>query len=196
MAVFTDDFNRADQDLSDSANWGPTDPYIEIVSNQVECTSSANGFVRPPDTGSADHYAQAEVANTSIGSFPVCVRATDISNYFGAWWTGSAFQVYRRQSGSFTGPIITHSATVATSDVVKIEVSGNNIELFVNGSPVGSTSDSFNNTETYCGIHGRVVELMIDNWESDALGGGGAAYYRHVPIIGPFGGAFQGPFSG
>jgi hypothetical protein len=194
--AFTDDFNRSDENLEASASWtlidGPAGG-ARVVSNvlKINTTNSVCSY-SCPDQGSADHYTQA-VWNTLAYGF-TSIRLTDGNNFIGVRHEGTDWQVYKRDTGSFS-LIGSYTVGLTGGDIAYLEGNGNDITLKVNGTTrVGPTSETFNNTETTQGVCPRsvVVTNWIDDFEAGALAAGGATG-KSNPLSGPLGGCLSGP---
>lgn len=190
--AFTDDFNRADENLETSSNWTRVDGAagaLQVVSNRLHQTSGTESLYTSPDTGSGDHYAQCEDWRSGFSwtGFLV-VRATDANNWVGVRATGSGYEVYRKKAGSFFGPDVWSGAN-SNGDVCYLEASGSDIVVKINGTTRITVTDSFSSSVTTAGFICRGnIGQTADNFESDALGGGGggganAAYYRHQQAV-------------
>lgn len=179
MAVFTDDFTGAeDQALEARTGWTKVDAGLSMAfinaSNQIKFASGADISYTAPDTGSADHYAECDLLSGAVGKgfFPLCVRVTDINNFIGIRLFGGDCELFVRNGGSFT---FLGEATGA-ADTYRIEASGNDIEVFKGGVSLLTASTALHNTVQTPGTVRRANDgdPVLDNWESDALGGGGA----------------------
>lgn len=172
--MFTDDFNRADEDLEDSADWTQIDTNAgaaTIVSNVL--TSTQTGGVQSylcPDQGSADHYSQG-VIKTGGGTFPCCVRMTNGNNFIGARHTGGDWELFKRVSGSFT-LLGDFTASLVSGDILRVDADGNDITVKINATlRIGPITETFNNTETRQGLSPRstVTSDWMDDFEADSL---------------------------
>ena len=171
---FTDNFNRADENLEADANWTLVDGAaggLKIVSNVLKVdTTQSTGSYHCPDQSTTDHYTQC-VFNSSAESF-LLIRADSGSNFIGLRHTSGAWQAYKRVSGGFT-LLGSYTATLTGGDVGYIEAdSGDNITAKVNGIVrVGPLSETYNNTITRQGLSPRnsVIANWIGDFEAGAL---------------------------
>jgi len=148
----------------------------DIQSNQLAITavgSATETLYQCPSQGSANHYSQCVLRNTSWDSSFLCVRATDQANFIGVRYNaGTTYQVYKRNAGTFT---LLGSYVVAASvgDVLKIEVnSSNEIRFYLNTTlRVGPVTDSFNSTEVRQGVLARaeILNPWLDSFEAAAI---------------------------
>jgi len=178
--VFTDSFTRSAENLSVSSNWTLVDGLATAAqvdtSNRVKF-GSGTGSHQCPDQGSSAHYTQVERIATTVNRayFECCVRLTDSNNFIGARYEASKWELYKRDTGSFT--LLGSDAVTGASnpDTLYLEVdSGNNYVVKVNGSTsISGVSDSFNSTETRQGLVTRndTASPAIDDFEADALSG-------------------------
>lgn len=180
MSAFTDNFTGTSGDTLESrTGWtrvGGAAGACQINgSNQLGYPAAvADTLYRPPDTGSADHYGQADTAyaaSLAAFCFPICVRATDASNYIGFRLrnTGTTMRnISKDVAGTFT--VIASDNTDPGNGTYKLKASGNTITLDFNGVNVFTVTESAFNTITFPGIAVRAspaIPAMIDNWQSD-----------------------------
>jgi len=173
--AFTDDFNRTNEDLEDSADWDLVDGAAgaaRVFGNVVICdTGQSSGSYRCPDQASANHYAQAAIRNSG-NAFPVVCRMTDGSNGFGLRHEGTHWQLYKQDTGSFTQLGSNYTAALVAGDIGRIECDGNDITVKINGTTrIGPITDSFNNTETRQGVWPRsnTISDWFDDFEAGTL---------------------------
>lgn len=186
MAVFTDDFTGAEnQPLGARTGWtkvgaSTVESIYVNAANQLKYGSDDEVAYTAPDTGSADHYAECDLLSGAVGKgfFPLCVRVTDEDNWVGARLSGGDLEVYTRNGGSFSQL----GEEPGGADTYRIEASGNDIEVFKGGVSLLTVSTALHNTVQTPGMVRRANsgDPVLDNWESDALGGGGGAT---IPIF-------------
>lgn len=178
--VFTDNFNRSNENLEASADWtrsGGSAGDAEVNSNKVKCdtTNSTGSAYQCPDQGSADHYSEG-VANAAGFGFPVCVRLTDANNFIGCRRnTISQVSMLKRVGGSFT-TLATKGISSSTGNItLRIEAEGNDLRWYVGGVLETTVVDSFNNSETRQGLVARVSirDDFLDDFEADTIAGSG-----------------------
>lgn len=180
MTAFTDNFTGTSGDTLESrAGWTRVDGAAGTGqingSNQLKTViTGGDTAYRTPDTGSADHYAQADFVYSSSSAafdYPVCVRITNNANYIGFRLRDTV--TTKRQLSK----MVASSQTILASDntdpgngTYKLKGSGNTITVDYNSVNVFSVTESFNNTVTFNGMCLRItgVDPLIDNWQSDA----------------------------
>lgn len=177
--TFTDDFNRPNEGLEASANWTRVDGAANaaaIQSNEVYQFSTTNSAYQCPDQATPDHYTQVvsrDATPVATNGFYCCTRVTDSNNFFGVRHNNTAYQLYKRNAGSFT---LIGSYTVGHSDgdIVRLESDSSDVHTFkLNGTTrVTSSTDTFNNTETRQGL---VVRTNSGRWFDDFEAGALAA---------------------
>lgn len=177
--MFTDNFNRANENLEASANWTIADgtaAALTVTTNAIETHTNTDTLYVCPDQGSANHYSQASrsPSATSENGFPLVVRATDAINYIGVRLrdAGATIELYKRDAGAFT-LLDNYSYTHSAGDVWKLEATANTITVYVNTVSVISVTESFNNTETRQGILCRDTSITtwLDDFEADVTYG-------------------------
>jgi lysophospholipase L1-like esterase len=164
-AIFSDDFQRADQNLEASANWtllsGGIAGGITISSNEpfVNDTSTGGSPYTCPDIGSADMYVQASMPDNATGAASfLCLRLQDQNNWLGVRYVQSnaTLEIYKRVAGTLTR-VASCTYKIVDGDVFKYEQYGNNAVLRINGDvrigPVGI--GSLFTSVTKAGLVGR-----------------------------------------
>lgn len=179
-ATITDNFNRANEALGDSANWSEVQGGFNIVSNQVATGSNATaGQWRSAryeaDLDSDDHYAEIEWLtaenSNSLGAVTCRYSPSAATYYLGG----------QRQSQSRIDKVVTGSITsLATgsggtpSKTVKLEVDGSALELFFNDVSALNTTDTSITGNLRAGIAGHTSSAHTgDNFEAGDLAAGG-----------------------
>lgn len=163
--AFSDDFNRANENLGASANWtvvtGVADAAV-ISSNQLATnTTQTNGLIVSPDEGSADHSVEWTLQNVYTHSY-VAVRATDGDNFIGARGWDNKWHIDKCVAGTWTYAHGEWLSAPVSGDVARLECVGDTIKLFVNDVERISVTDAFNNTETRQGI--VPINSSVDPW--------------------------------
>lgn len=188
MAVFTDNFTGTDGDqLGSRTGWtlaSGNNNGCEILSNQlrgVHTSTTGSGFTAP-DTGSPDHYAQGRILVGTSNGFPLCCRLSDASNWgvgIRTFSSGANLDVYQRSGGSFTqlGSSIAITGW-STATVFKVQVVGTTITVYQDGVSIGTRTASVNASVQTPGVNQRstAYSAWLDDWESDAVGGGATTY--------------------
>jgi pectate lyase len=149
-AVFTDDFNRADQSVSVSANWGSITSMssLSIVSNTVSNagTNTTRGNRVVTGTWPDNQYAQLVVLAVNEGSGSrvanVGVRAASAAQswyHFGL--NPSGWVLIRRDAGIST-TLASSEFTVSLPHTIRIEAVGSSIRGYIDGVLVANATDS------------------------------------------------------
>jgi len=183
--TFTDDFNRADENVEADANWtrvGGVAGDAKIVSNVVKCdtTASTAGAYQCPDQGAGAKYTQSIVGTDNTAeAFLAALRVTDGSNFIGLRNAGAAWQAYKRVTGTFT-LLGSYAVVASASDVAYIEEDGSdNFDCKINTVSRITFTDTFNNTETRQGYLPRntIRNFWLNNFEAGLLAAGNPWYY-------------------
>lgn len=146
----TDTFNRADNASSmgnaDTGQmWVPNSGTWGISANRAYETGVAGvQATTVVDSGMSDCYV--EVTLTTFDDTGLCFRSTDDNNYF--LTNGST--LFRKQGGVYGG--IGGIGGILSGDVLKVELNGSSIKVYVNGSLALSVTDTFNQTATKHGL--------------------------------------------
>lgn len=178
-SIFTDSFDRANENLEASANWTlmtGTAAAAVVASNAL--TLAGSGKTNPtiytaPDTGSVDHFAEAVVNSVAaLNSLHIAVRVNANGDYIGVRARSTTgYQVFQSVGGTLTQILV--AGTVAAGNIVRLAVAGNAVALFINGAQSGATVSTTVTTGTKPGIviRGENVTGVQDNWRSGAGSG-------------------------
>lgn len=146
-ALFTDDFNRANGALG-SPDWSVISANLTVDSNQLQ--GGGGKALRSADCFTDDMFSQVTIGSSTGGTFTLYVRTgstswptivVNVTPSSGNWAivtdpTSSGGDHTTRASGS------AGSGVVVAGVVVRLEALGNVYSLKVNGSSVGSWTDS------------------------------------------------------
>lgn len=173
MAVLaTDNFNRADAGLG-GPDWATVTGMgnLSVVSNVIAGTSGADrGSYHVGVTWPADQYSQCVAtlsggANADGGALVRC-DSSSATFYLGTFGSYGTVGLYKCVSGSYT-TLATTSRTLVAGDVLRLEVSGSNLNLKMNGVSVLTATDS----AITAGAPGMYFYQCdgIDDWEGGDL---------------------------
>lgn len=124
-------------------NGGSVYPFVAATRSVATVTSAATGIWLGVTFGST------VPSGTDAG---IVFRMVDLTSYWRAGMTG----LYK-VTGSSAALVGNYSTPCAPGDRLVVQLSGNNITVFRNGSQVLTTTDSYNSTAT---IHGIAVEAV------------------------------------
>jgi hypothetical protein len=180
---FRDSFNRADQDLVESADWRlaaddrregkPGDFAVRNQKLAIFNTAYHGAAYASPDCGFADHYVQATVEHIPryYNGMLAC-RLANLSNLIGVEFKNDRIALYELAMGRFQelGFI---STPPMVRDVIRLEVKGVDATVKKNGiAIIGPKTTAVTNAAwTSCGLLARslAVEPWIDNYEAGPL---------------------------
>jgi len=171
VATLSDAFNRADNSSSlGTADTGQTWTALNgtwgIDTNKARNYSPGTQAFATVDTGSANITAQLVVTGGTSSGGGITFRAVDLNNLWFTECDSGQMLLYRVQSGSYT-QIITGMPAVSSGDVIQVITQGNLITIFRNGSQVGQTTQSFNNTATKHGLRDYGGAIRLDDFTLD-----------------------------
>lgn len=186
--TFTDNFTEAGDSIDLAAHtpsgggaWTRVDGSASMAIcdkdfNTLVCnTVDGNGALyQCDDQADVEQYVQFNVVLANASAF-VCNRATDRLNYIGCRSNGATakLQLFRRVTGTLTQLGSNGATTVVATDLVRLESSGNNHTVYLNGvSQLGPSTESAHNTVTRQGVNARTnnASSWIDNFEAGTLG--------------------------
>lgn len=192
MPTFSDDFNRADENLEASANWTRVDGVagaLGVRSNAMAQLNVTDTAYRSPDQGSTDHFTQATQASavTAWGGF-MCVKLTDSNNFIGIRWAGAGngVDLFQRVGGGFLSLGNAGAATFNQGAVAYIETNAGNITVKADGvTKIGPTANANFPTITRGGFVSRsTTNPTLDLYSNGTLGGGGGGSAGKQPLLG------------
>lgn len=170
----SDLFNRANNaDLGATWDVLPTITNCQIVSNRVRagslgnanCSESYNGVTWPNDQYSEITCGTITGTNGSVGAAVRC-SITDWSQYI-VLCTSAAFDLIKFVAGSFTSLGTYNTTGAVIGDVVRIEVQGTTLNVYVNTVlRIGPVTDS-DIASGRAGIYAEDAtagEHEIDSW--------------------------------
>lgn len=170
-ASIADSFTRTDSTSNLGGSWGTTAGTWGIRSNTAYPVSQpGSGFAYAPyPVGASDGTASVDLVGTAIdtGANGLMVRGTDPNNYFGFRLGGNQVQPYKVVAGATNGlPSIpaTHNNTGPVT--LSVQMSGSTFTVKLNGTTVGTFTDTFNQTATNHGLWapGTDVNSSLDNF--------------------------------
>lgn len=160
-ATITEDWNTADQDSPDvDLNWTEVVGDWDVVSNKIRLISTAGAYSlrAEHDLDSADHYAQADVtwsatANRGGTAVRFAAAAETFYNGFGIANTDNA--VIRKTVAGTPTDLASVARTIgAETLLVRTEVSGSSLKLFIAGVEVTSVTDTSITGNLRTGLYG------------------------------------------
>lgn len=168
--LVTDSFDRADDASSlGNADTGQTWQVHgtgSILTNRARFAalgSSPTAGLAWIHSGSGDGVV--EITFSTVNNFGLLVfRLSDVNNYLAFEGTGGVGQrVIKREAGT-VGSVVVFGGSVVAGDVITIALNGTAIDVEKNGSGLGSTSSSFNQTADGHGFgcHGNVGHRWDD----------------------------------
>jgi hypothetical protein len=192
MAVYTDDFNRANAGSLGSP-WSDIAGVWNIDTNAAKSTTEdlAN-FSMYVQTYSNDQYSKATYVTNATSYAAVGVRMSFSGgviayvlfvNPSGAGWD---LQEYPAGSSLASG-----ADTFSNGDIMEVRAVGTTISAWKNGVQIGSATDAtIASGNAGIGAYqvGDVAEVFIDDWEGGDIGGSSTANL----LSGKFGGLLKG----
>ena len=176
----SDNFNRADASTVGS-NW--TDQLAAhpagIFSNAVDVTTTGNINIEWYDaiTWPDDQYSQATVVAVAAHTWAVGVRIPDSPNQDTGYWGGcnnndsgnNNRRIWKDSGGSFVN-LASEAVNITAGDVVKLQVVGTTLKLFVNGDERLSVEDStYSSGNAGFGLFTSATDVsLLDDWSGGA----------------------------
>jgi hypothetical protein len=170
---WSDDFNRGDSDPA-GGDWvtSPSHGNVAIESNQLRGSVEAapGGGAYYNKTFDSNQYSQAKVA--VMQNVGVCVRMDDtVQSYYRFQVVSTVLATLGKYvSGTWTQIGADITGTYAANDVIRLEVSGNKLTCFQNGTIIrvdfdGSLTGGYPGVRFY-----NVAGARLDDWEGGSLG--------------------------
>jgi len=164
--LLKDRFNRTGSSLG-TADVGGTwvvagGGTFNIFGNFAHYVTGGTDSQATLDAGTADVTAQVScITNQDDG---LVFRFSDTNNFWVAILASNIVYLYKRVAGTYS---LVNSASVSTAlgrSSLTICASGDNISVFFNFVSLFSTTDSFNNTATKCGLRSTTSDTLWDNF--------------------------------
>lgn len=183
--IATDDFNRADG--APGANWTRiSNGEATIVSNHIEDSVSADSDAYYTYTAASfplNQYSQVRlttVGGAAFGMGAVCRASGDLGSnkqmYVAYSQTNDTTIRVKKWIENVDIPLATFTVpTVVANDVLRLEVVGNRIQVFINGVQVGYNlyDGSIYNTDPPGFLvfvdGGATSQAQIDDWEGGSI---------------------------
>lgn len=199
MAIYNDNFNRADGPLS--SPWqAVVNGGLTIVSNEVKSTGGGGNRISALTGETFNNDQTATVTISTLNSYDfagVAVRMDATGNGYialGEFGDGR-LTLYRLDAGVAT-QLKFESTTFIATDTIGLSVTGDSLQLQKNGVAVGT---SFTDATFSSGVPGLVYSLQdsnltaIDDFVADGLVAT-ASTTLDAPLV--YGSAFSGSYSG
>ena len=183
MAVYTDDFNRADN-VDPGTNWTEDGGVWAIVSNQMSCANGASAVGASTTTTLHPALADCEVSVTEVDTSswdggPYIRKQTATSTYYeNDCYTGTS-DLYRYVAGVASAALATGGITLAGSAVIKIKATGSGATVTVVGTYAGTQEWSYDDTNALritgagqTGLKAYNNDMQFDNFSVDDLASG------------------------
>jgi hypothetical protein len=178
MTVLTESFNKADADtLGPDQTWVEDLGDIDVVSSRAQHTTGTTFARVTTSLATDDHYVQATVrANTDGDCNPGVAARKEASATLTFYMVDAKFsdnltRLFRAVNNSFTsiGSDIGTTFASNTDYLLRLEVNGDNVKTFVDGTPKHDLTDTTISGNLQCGIRGDTtggIAIMWDNWEA------------------------------
>lgn len=208
--LFSDDFNRANEELDASADWtergGTID--LDIVSNQVDTTTNPNAeataYISSSYITTADYRVTCDInRNTSTNSEGLCIRrvnyGSDRSSCYNILINATVMSIWEWLGGSGWSQIGSNQTITMNTNTFYtcyIEVDGSDITVDFDSGAVnyGPQTDTTLTASGDCGFQlgeSGAGSFSWDNFVVDDLVAGGATG-KSNPLFGPLGGPLAG----
>lgn len=144
-------------------------------SNTLNLAGGSSGTLYSVPVGANNMYAAETLGANFQGSqrFWLCVRVIDIDNFYYLTRNGTTTWILaKRVSGASTTINTFTTATTGVGDVVRLEVSGSSLTMYLNGVSQGSASDGTFASGSAAGLRTGTSSLFADQisrFESGAL---------------------------
>lgn len=176
---FTDNFNRANGNLSVGDSWtllAGAAGAGQVQSNMVRSTTGlGTGAFGTPGMGTIDHYAKATSKTTATsGKIPISCRVTDSANYVGSSWGGGAYQLTKVVNNSGVQVGASSGITPASDDEVVVAMKGDYGTVYVNkkraiGPLACSLSGALTSQRAGMPLGSAAVDPLLDDFSCGPL---------------------------
>lgn len=159
FATITDSYNRDDSALTlgntDTGQTWQTPLGLWGISSNTAYIAVGDGFGTDAayvEASEADVAVQVTFSTVNQGQ-RLLGRYVDADNYLfvSAEGGGAAYALYKREAG-VNSSLGSYSVGIANGDVLKLNMNGNDLEVFLNGTSRITATDAAHNTATKHGI--------------------------------------------
>lgn len=183
MAVFTDNFNRADGALG--ANWTSGVGDFAVNTNRAAHSVNPSAAYYSAGTLGNDQYAQCAVINAGSGAYSgVALRCSGTGATFAAIGVRADnsvdVEVHLFSGGVDTFQYGFATAFNGTTDILKAQVVGTTLTIYKNGVSIDSRSLTSPPASGFAGIFS--AHTGPDDWEGGDAGA--AAFAATQPLVG------------
>jgi hypothetical protein len=177
VLLSADSFNRANSGFPGSTDGaGSRDPIawqqsaggqVGINSNQLYCAvAGTEAFV---DLGASDVDISVTLSVVDTNGEGILIRYTDSNNY--VYMNGNfntSWNLSKKVGGSFGAAIISSFGFINSGggSVVRVKVTGNVYEVYIDGVLKGTGTDPVFNTVTKHGVRMGGTSQKMDNWQA------------------------------
>lgn len=164
-----------------SASWTELDGDWIIFNNQAWPNAAATNLALwNADAFANDHYSEAVIGVINTAKIGVGVRLAATRGYLLLIDNGTAGWSIERLNSAESFTVLTSGATgVTAGDTIRLEVTGDFIEAFKNGTPLGNTTDA-TFASGGAGLVGyNVGGQNLESWEGGNMG-------AEPPAVPPF----------
>ncbi len=177
--VVSDNFNRSNEELDASGDWAESRGDFDVLTNKADVTATDAGEAAAIFDGTAlstdDHYVEANINSTQEFTgkqITITARMSDADNSY--MFTESFLQSVRILSniGGTLAELDSTNHTWVDDELLRGEVDGTSLEVFVEGVSFGTATDANIDTVFNAGIwtDGTNTSFRWDNWEAGDLG--------------------------
>lgn len=178
MTAASDSFNRADESpLASPWATGSLHSGIYLVSNGVKASAANTSSFSYYNSGTwdADQWAEVTYTTVSTDTGGPAVRGGSNGAHYMVTFNGGLLKVFYVDSGGgFTGIGTQPAVTVTTGDVVRLQITGSNLEVFKNTVSQWTGTHS-TLTSGNPGIFSYDGTTVMDDWNAEDVNGAGAA---------------------
>ena len=184
-SAFVDDFDRADQSLSASADWVDVEGSLAIVNTKLQVGATGSFQLARLDDGvgilGGDQYAQADVTSLVDGSGTrnayVAARVSDADNYYIAIFRADGTWLLRKRSGGTNTTLDSGVYSHSPPHTIRLSVVAGRVRFYIDDlvTPVADETDG---TPLSGGTPGVAMfvhsgeptsTVEIDSFEADAI---------------------------
>jgi hypothetical protein len=176
----TDDFNRANETPL-AGNWAHSTGggALRLSGNQVigPATSGDTFAYYTPGTLSADQSSKITVTSTAGAmDMGAAVRISDsaLTGYWVSCFNGT-LEIAKLVNGSYS-TVAGGFGTVTAGDIIELKVVGTTLQVFKNGTQVGTNQTDTSIATGRYGIFAYNSAITLDNWEGTDLSTGSASF--------------------
>lgn len=170
--IVSDTFNREDSTTAlGNADTGQVWTVVAgtwgIIANQVYNAGNTTNAIATVDTGYSNCTVSVKFATVNT-NMKVMFRVNNSNSFLHIERAPSSYDLWRNNAGAWT-KLATHPSSATNGDAINVNLNGNEITAYLNGSLMYTITEAFNATVTKHGIGANSSGVRFDDFLVESL---------------------------